>query len=179
MRECLNTFWSFSIVLIRCLHSKVSRADGEGLLPSYIFRTETIETVRKDVVVWTKGSAGPPTDEGVLRLPFRLRLDNDVEPSCKYSDLAREGDVSYVIAVFGKRNGSLASYWSVVRPFAVVPPDYPGLQLRRSLLSGWSGPVRTISKSNNIRRGMWGSYAKSKAEVRLSQYLMFSVAAHF
>lgn len=146
--------------------SQVTREVSEGVVASYVVETERIETVRENVVVWTKGSAWPLTGEGVLRLPFEFLLPLNAQPSCKYSGVAREGDVSYFIEAVGVRSGLLSRNRRVSKPFAVVPPDPTGLELRKSLLSGWSGPLNTISKSKNIRRGIWGSYAEIKAEVR-------------
>lgn len=158
-------------------HSKVGRQVGQ----TYVVQTERIETARENVSVWTKGSAWPLTDEGILRIPFQFLLPLDVQPSCKYGGISKDGDVSYLIEAVGVRNGLLSLNRRVSKPFAVVPPDPVGLELRKSLLSGWTGPLRTISKSENMRRGVWGSYAESKAEVRfsdMSPYLIFCASAH-
>ncbi|KAJ3481968.1 hypothetical protein NLI96_g7293 [Meripilus lineatus] len=149
------------------LRGRVQAQVGRYVGQSYILQTERIEIARETVSIWTKGSAWPSTGESVLRLPFQFLLPIDVQPSCKYVGACKDGDVSYVIEAVGVRQGLLSRNRRVSRPFAVVPPDPAGLEIRKSLLSGWSGPLKTVTKSDKMRRGVWGSYAESKIELVL------------
>lgn len=154
-----------------CVPSKVARQLGQ----TYQWRVQRIEVARENVSVWTKGTAYPEQGSEVLRLPFQLQLPVDVQPSCQFSGVYKKAYVAYFLEVVGVRTGVLSANRRVMRPFAVVPNDISGANLRCSLQSGWTGAYDTLERFEKIRRGLWGGYADVEMEVSV---LKFFVSFH-
>ncbi|KAJ3474847.1 hypothetical protein NLI96_g12226 [Meripilus lineatus] len=78
-------------------------------------RRDTMDIVRVNCSIWTKGTAYPTDSSNILRLPFQLPLPLDVPPSCRFEQKPffgpeRKGDIAYFVEVVGVRNGWSSPY---------------------------------------------------------------------
>ncbi|KAI0364609.1 hypothetical protein BV20DRAFT_974263 [Pilatotrama ljubarskyi] len=121
-----------------------------------------IQLVRVDASLWTRGTAYPPPDSDVLRVPFKLQLPPELPPSFQYS-AGRKASVMYSLTVVGVRPGTFQSNRRIRRPLAVVQKDDVGANVRQQLVTlataGAEPQWGTIRKAERIRRGLWGDYA--------------------
>jgi hypothetical protein len=126
--------------------------------------TQRIDLVRENVSLWRKGSAYPPPDSHILKLPFRFVLPNSLPPSCQHSGFRWEGTIGYVLEVVGERP-ALHFNHRVLRSFPVLPVDSQGASIASALSAGWTGRWNTYEHKNEIRRGIWGDYSHVQATV--------------
>ncbi|KAI0783742.1 hypothetical protein C8Q75DRAFT_725249, partial [Abortiporus biennis] len=131
--------------------------------------------VKENISLWTKGSAYPPADSQILRLPFQFQLPYDVQPSCEFTGLYKYARVGYSVEAVGVRQGVLHLNRRIERPFSVVAPDSAGSPTRNALLVGWLGDWNTIERSDKIRRGLWGGYADVRMELKLPSVNTFPI----
>ena len=118
--------------------------------------------------LWTRGSAYPPPDSHVLRLPFRFHLPADpkILPSVFWDYVV----ITYhVEAVALRPQTFFANDKRIRKRLAVVSRGDPALCASiRSLGEVQGGPTwKTVHKEKQVRRGIWGEHSTARVEVRL------------
>ena len=135
--------------------------------------TNSRELIHLTQSIWTRGSAYPPPDSHILRIPFRfhLPLDPKILPSVSWHEWHDSVSISYHVEVTGLRPTTLfANDKRRIRArLAVVSRGDPSLcasirSLGRQLESGVTW--KTAHREKKVRRGMWGEYATARVEVR-------------
>ena len=121
---------------------------------------ERRELVRQDISLWQKGSIYPPPGSHVLRFPFHFVLPSNLPPSCHHESARGSGLISYMIEAVGVRQGTFTRNRRIAQSISIIPPDPTGAQFRQLLQSTWQGPWQSIQEQDQIRRGLWGAYAK-------------------
>jgi len=137
-----------------------------GQIRTDLTETEEIFLVREETSVWTRGSAYPPPDSHVLRIPFSFTLPHHTPPSCDYSAIDGRAVVRYIIEAVGVRPGALRMNKRVFRSIAVLPADPAGARIRSALRLGWTGGWASVTKEKQIRASLFGGHAIVKLEVR-------------
>ena len=120
--------------------------------------------VHEDTSLWTRGSAYPPPGSDTLRVPFTFRLPDSLPPSFHYGGFGRgqKGNIRYSLTAVGVRKGALTLNKRHRVPLAVLPRDGLGAALKAEHAThGW----KSFTKSDSIRRGLWGDYSKVHVEV--------------
>jgi len=137
-----------------------------GQIRTDLTETEEIFLVREETSVWTRGSAYPPPDSHVLRIPFSFTLPHHTPPSCDYSAIDGRAVVRYIIEAVGVRPGALRMNKRVFRSIAVLPADPAGARIRSALRLGWTGGWASVTKEKQIRASLFGGHAIVKLEFR-------------
>ncbi|KAI1791031.1 hypothetical protein LXA43DRAFT_1061632 [Ganoderma leucocontextum] len=134
-------------------------------------------TERRDLVslkqsLWKRGSAYPPPDSHVLRLPFRFRLPSGPEilPSVSWDEWRDHVTISYCAEAIALRPTTFfANDKRIRKSLAVVSRGDPTLcasirSLTAAKLGG--GPTwKTVHKEKQMRRGIWGEYSTARVEL--------------
>ncbi|KAI0638685.1 hypothetical protein C8Q77DRAFT_1154295 [Trametes polyzona] len=135
--------------------------------------SQTIELVRDDVSIWSKGGAYPLPGNDTLCIPFRFHLPKNLYPSCQYAKWGQRGRIRYALSAVGVRPGALKFNSRVHVPIALVPKDAQGASLREKIVVATSIgvplPWRTEIKEEKMRRGLWGDYATAQVELKIPQ----------
>ena len=131
--------------------------------------TERRELIFLKKSLWTRGSAYPPPDSHVLRLPFRFHLPADpkILPSVFWDYVV----ITYYVEAIALRPRTFFAIDKRIRErLAVVSRGDPTLCASiRSLGEMQGGPTwKRVHKEKQVRRGMWGEYSTARVEVSLS-----------
>ena len=81
---------------------------------------ETRPLVNEEQSLWTKGSAYPPAESDVLRIPFQFRLPENLPPSFHYDGIGKRASVLYSVKATGARPGLLKFDKQIAKPIAIV-----------------------------------------------------------
>ncbi len=142
-------------------YRRIRRQQGQNA----VTRRQTVQLIRQNVSLWTRGSAYPPPGTDLLRLPFRFTLNPSQElPSAHYEGNRKSGSVVYCVEMVGVRTG-LHFNKRLTLPLSVLPSDKKGAKLSRNLRSGKVSSWRNIEFKKDIRRGIWGEDSKVHATV--------------
>ena len=124
---------------------------------------ETRRLVNEEQSLWTKGSAYPPAESDVLRIPFQFRLPENLPPSFHYDGIGKRASVLYSVKATGARPGLLKFDKQIAKPIAIVPKDDIAAALRVEDKTGW----KVVPKTQFMTKGLWGDYAEARVEVHL------------
>lgn len=147
------------------VNAKVARQVGN----QYVEYLEKIEVVHENISVWTRASAYPAPATNILKLPFQFRLPIDCYPSAHYQGWYKAGMVGYSVEAVGVRKGFLHANRRAVHAFPALPGDLEGMQNRALLRGGWVGPWKSIERTKQIRRGLWGAYSSVRVEMKIPE----------
>ncbi|RDX43198.1 hypothetical protein OH76DRAFT_1361524 [Lentinus brumalis] len=134
---------------------------------------ETIPLFDLSRMLWTYGSEYPPRDSDILRLFFRFQLPDDIPPSLL--DRAGPGGtagVMYSLTTVAVRAGGSTRPWTKHTPIVIVPRDNVSPLLTQSLVTG-AFAWRTVHKSKQVRRALWGDYATVRIELSVPDVPVF------
>ena len=127
---------------------------------------ETVTLIKQNISVWNHTTSPSPQGSQVVLLPFQFVLPPNVLPSIDWSHGNDErGSVSYFVEIVGTREGMLHRNRRVRVAFPVLPPDYEGALINKSLRNRIPYPVKTFDAHKEIRRGIWGGYANVTLQV--------------
>ncbi|KAM5542521.1 hypothetical protein V8D89_003980 [Ganoderma adspersum] len=145
---------------------KVSALHTAQRIPS----TESRQLIHLKISIWKRGSAYPPPDSHVLRLPFSFPLPSDskILPSVSWDEWRNYVTVSYHVEAVALRPRTLFAGDKKIREsLAVVSRGDPSLCASiRSLGELEGGPTwKTVHKEKQMRRGIWGEYSTARVEL--------------
>lgn len=127
----------------------------------------TLALIRENVSVWNHTTHPSPSTGQVTLVPFQFVLPPNVLPSFDWQHGRDErGSVSYFVEIVGTREGMLHWNRRVRVAFPVLPLDYQGAMVNRSLRNRVPYPTRTWETHKEMRRGIWGGYANATLQVR-------------
>ncbi|KAM5542524.1 hypothetical protein V8D89_003983 [Ganoderma adspersum] len=151
-----------------------------GLLEVSVLHTaqRTTSTNSRELIhlmqsIWKRGSAYPPPDSHILRIPFRFHLPSDpkILPSVSWHEWRDSVSISYYVEVTALRPTTLFANDKRIRGrLAVVSRGDPALcasirSLRRQLDSEGGLMWKTVHNEKKVRRGLWGEYATARVEL--------------
>ncbi len=70
-----------------------------------------------------------------------------------------------MVEAVGVRDGTFSFNRRVAEALSIVPADPAGAQIRQPLQTGWNGRWQAVQEDDQIRRGLWGGYAKVHVQV--------------
>lgn len=107
----------------------------------------------------------------MVLFPFQFVLPVNVLPSIDWSHGSDvRGSVSYFVEIVGTREGMLHRNRRVRVAFPVLPPDYQGAVVNKSLRTRIPYPTKTTDVHKEIRRGIFGGYANVTLQVCLGLF---------
>lgn len=125
---------------------------------------EFITLVNESISVWQRDAEYPAAGEDVLRIPFALTLPVQLPPSFIYSRIFEKAMIRYSVSAVGARKGLFTPNKKHRVPLAVLPRDTAGAEIRAE---NATHTMKTTSKEDHIRKGLWGDYSKVRVELAL------------
>ncbi|KAI0800098.1 hypothetical protein C8Q74DRAFT_1214134 [Fomes fomentarius] len=125
---------------------------------------EFITLVNESTSVWQRGAEYPAAGEDVLRIPFALTLPEQLPPSLIYNRVFEKAMIRYSVSAVGARKGVFTPNKKHRVPLAVLPRDTVGAEIRAEHATH---AMKTTSKEDHIRKGLWGEYSKVRVELAL------------
>ncbi|KAJ7130334.1 hypothetical protein C8R44DRAFT_613468 [Mycena epipterygia] len=130
---------------------------------------QTIPLFHSNLSLWKQEAAFPEAGSYILKCPFRFQLPANLPPSfyCFTRNHDR-GTVRYSLRIVGDRSGRFRSNRRILKLISVVPSASQNqLEVKESLMRGWSGAWKDIKRQEELRQGIWGDYSKARATVPL------------
>lgn len=172
----MHLFRGYHLIHTLMICRRIKRQQGKNA----VTKRETVDLIRQDLTLWTRGSAYPPAGTDILRLPFRFVLNpSQPLPSACFDAYRLNADVVYCIETVGVRTG-LRFNKRLSLPLSVLPPDTNGAALSQELRSGAVPSWRNFEFKKDVRRGIWGAHSKVHVIVGYTslRYLLFVSKCH-
>ncbi|KAH9950292.1 hypothetical protein B0H21DRAFT_566041 [Amylocystis lapponica] len=128
---------------------------------------ETSQLVQLSISLWKRGTAHTASEPHTTRIPFEFALPSTLPPSFDFMGMDTKAVIRYFIELVGVRPGTFRMNKKCIFPLAVVPSDPHGAELHSALQFGWDGPWTTVRREGQVRKALWGEYAKAEVELTL------------
>ncbi|KAH9836123.1 uncharacterized protein C8Q71DRAFT_67156 [Rhodofomes roseus] len=110
--------------------------------------TDTISLLQQSILLWKRGMPSPSS--GILTVPFRFKLPDNLPPSFDFSDEGISVRISYSVEAAPDRSGIRSE--RVESTVTVVQNDPESSQISLRLAQGWNEPWTTKTISKRFRR---------------------------
>lgn len=127
----------------------------------------TKDLAHDDKILWTQAEGRyPPAGSNILRLPFEFQIPRDAASSFHTEDYRQEATISYGIEVVADRPGILRFNRRLGSVFPVLSmATREEAEDAFRLRQGWNGEWKTVERSEEIRKHLWGERSSVQAQV--------------
>jgi len=139
--------------------------NGQQQTNTYTYK-ESLELIRQDSVLWTKGSIYPKPGSDILTFPFTFALPPSLPPTHSVKIASCGAEISYFIEAVGNRKGTFKRDHRLGQALTVLGPDPFGASLRGSLSTL---PWEERTASEDVRLYFWQEYSSIKVNLKAPQ----------